>query len=205
MITQFLLQQMDYIFFCYGFSFILLAFVCYALRKESRQRLPWIWLGLFGITHGVNEWLDMLALELGDGYIFSVARLGLMALSYIFLLEFGRDGWRALGGKGPGGWIHLPLLAGVAAGAIVPKSAFFPASVVNQDSFLGLTGVPIQLVRGILALLITYALWMHYEHSRRQGLPEIGRIEKESLRNRIVFTGVMALIYRGNENGQEGW
>ncbi len=251
MITQFLLRQMDYIFFCYGFSFILLAFVCYALRNESRLGLPWIWLGLFGITHGVNEWLDILALELGDGHVLSAVRLGLMILSYVCLLEFGRDGSRALGGKGPGRWIHLPLLAGVAAGGlagvsglnsaaryayglsgglwaalalfrasgddrecrrifssaavvmacyalttgiIVPKSTFFPTSVVNQDSFLALTGVPIQLVRGILALLITYTLWLYYEHSIRQGLSEIGRIEKESLRNRTIFTGVMAVI-----------
>ncbi len=251
MITQFLQRQMDYIFFCYGFSFILLAFVCHSLRKEPRQRLPWVWLGLFGITHGVNEWLDMLALELGDGRVFAAARLGLMILSYVFLLEFGRGGWRALRGKGPGRWIHLPLLAGVAAGAlaglsglnpaaryaygltgglwaslalfqasvddresrpvfsaaavlmachaltaglIVPKSTFFPASVVNQDSFLSLTGVPIQLVRGTLALLITYALWMHYEHSKRQGLPESVRIEKDFFTNRAIFTGMLAFI-----------
>ncbi len=251
MITQFLLRQMDYIFFCYGFSFILLAFVCYSLRNESRLGLPWIWLGLFGITHGVNEWLDMLALELGAGGIFSAVRLGLITLSFIFLLEFGRDGSRALGGKGPGRWIHVPLLAGVAAGGlagasglnsaaryaygltgglwaaltlfraskddrecrlifssaavvmacyalatgiIVPKSTLFPASVVNHDSFLALTGVPIQLVRGILALLITYTLWMYYEHSKRRGLPEIARIEKDYLWNRILFTGVVAFI-----------
>ncbi len=251
MITQFLLRQMDYIFFCYGFSFILLAFVCYSLRNESRLHLPWIWLGLFGITHGVNEWLDMLALELGTGRVFSAVRLGLMTLSYVCLLEFGRDGSRALGVKGPGRWIHLPLLAAVAAGGLagisglnsaaryaygltgglwaaltlfraseddrecrrvfssaavmmacyalatgitVPKSTFFPASAVNHDSFLALTGVPIQLIRGILALLITYTLWMYYEHSKRRGLPEIARIQKDLLWNRILFTGMVALI-----------
>ena len=38
---------------------------------------------------------------------------------------------------------------GLAAGLIVPKAAFFPASAVNAEAFFQMLGFPIQLVRGI--------------------------------------------------------
>ena len=60
--STFFQGQMDYIFFFYGLAFIGLGVVCYILSKEVNQRLPWVWLALFGFTHGVNEWLDLVAL-----------------------------------------------------------------------------------------------------------------------------------------------
>jgi PAS domain S-box-containing protein len=51
-------------------------------------------------------------------------------------------------------------MAGYAlATGLVPNSApFFPASWLNDDSFLAFTGVPIQLIRGLLALWISASL-----------------------------------------------
>lgn len=60
--STFFQGQLDYIFFFYGLAFIGLGVVCYILAKEVNQRLPWIWLALFGLTHGANEWLDLVAL-----------------------------------------------------------------------------------------------------------------------------------------------
>ena len=223
-----MLAQMDYIFFVYGFAFILMAAVCVVLRPQL-PRLPWRSLALFGLLHGLNEWSDMLVLSVGGNTTFSVVILVLMTTSFFFLFEFGRRGWIALRGKGPGWWIYLPLVCGaglgafwgiggyaaatryalalpgglwsayvfflavqkdkvlgrgllvasvamalyaVAAGAIVPSAGFFPANLVNHSVFLALTGIPIQLVRTILALLIVMGIWTSY----RRGVYETARV-----------------------------
>jgi diguanylate cyclase (GGDEF)-like protein len=47
----------------------------------------------------------------------------------------------------------------VAAGIIVPAGSFWPAIFINHDAFLALTGMPIQLVRGLLACWISFSVW----------------------------------------------
>ncbi len=49
-------------------------------------------------------------------------------------------------------------LYGVAAGIIVPTALFWPANILNYDWFVQVTGVPIQLVRGVLASAISLSL-----------------------------------------------
>ncbi len=87
-----LLQQLDYIFFFYGASFFVLGTVCFAIlrRGVDTNVLPWWWLGLFGFIHGLNEWLDMIALSLGDGFLFKTVRLFVLVSSFVFLMEFAR-------------------------------------------------------------------------------------------------------------------
>lgn len=50
-------------------------------------------------------------------------------------------------------------LYGVAAGAIVPAAPFWPANAFNQSWFFQITGVPIQLVRGLLASVLALSVW----------------------------------------------
>ncbi len=50
-------------------------------------------------------------------------------------------------------------LYAVAAGLIVPWAPFWPADTFNYDWFVHLTGLPIQLVRGVLACAISFSLW----------------------------------------------
>ena len=249
MTAQFFQQQLDYIFFLYGFAFILLAAVCLIMHRERIGQLPWIWLGLFGLVHGITEWLDMVALSLGDGTAFSAVRLGLMTLSFVFLFEFGRDGLIKLQGNGPGRWIYVPLLAfaisggfaglsglnavvrytfglsgallsglsllrasrmknstrhalffaavlmagyALVAGGIVPAASFFPASVINQASFLSLTGIPIQLIRGILAVLIATSFWWYYLRHREFVLPAV--IQRTKARYGLQFSLLIVIV-----------
>ncbi len=110
MTAQFFQQQLDYILFFYGLVFILLSAVCLEMRRDPGRRLPWIWLAGFGFTQGINQWQEMLAQSEGDSPVFSAMRLALMTVSFILLLEFGREGLRQLKGKGPGRWIYFPLL-----------------------------------------------------------------------------------------------
>ena len=46
------------------------------------------------------------------------------------------------------------ILYGLATGVVVPQAGFWPAAAVNYETFTSLTGLPIQLVRGLLALWI---------------------------------------------------
>jgi diguanylate cyclase (GGDEF)-like protein/PAS domain S-box-containing protein len=215
---EFISGQMDYIYFFYGLAFIILAAVCFSMRGKQKNVLPWWWLGMFGLIHGINGWFDLLVLafSIAESPTFAVIRLFFVVASFLFLLEFARKGTIHVRGKGPGQWVIvllfllsfvgvsvgwqgfnvtvryvlgaigalwsslvLFLAAGsqntklrrclLAAGLIfglygcavvlgVPKASFFPANILNQDVFLDVTGVPIQLVRGGLAILIATAI-----------------------------------------------
>ncbi len=110
--------QMDYIFFFYGLAFIGLGVVSYILSKEVNQRLPWVWLALFGFTHGLSEWLDLVALAWPDGVWFAACRWAVMTASFLFLVEFGRLGLICRKGQGPGRWLLVILALGACLGAL---------------------------------------------------------------------------------------
>lgn len=103
-------SQMDYIFFIYGMSFFILAATCLLLINTQEKRLPWFWLGLFGFVHAINEWLDLWALSIGDTSFFRLARLAVLALSFIFLAEFSRLSFLVLKEKPLSRWFFIPWL-----------------------------------------------------------------------------------------------
>ena len=118
MVFNFLQMQMDYILFFYGFAFIILAATTWGLSSSEGRQLPWKWLCLFGLVHGINEWLDLLALSVKDSLSYSVVRLAVMAASFLFLIEFGRSGSNAVREKEIGRWVFIPLLSLAGLGAI---------------------------------------------------------------------------------------
>jgi hypothetical protein len=134
--ADFFRSQMDYIYFFTGLSFILLVPLCHFLNRRPQRLLPWVWLGLFGATHGVSEWLDLLALDLGGGPVLNAVRIILMTVSFIFLVEFGRAGMLALRRRSPGRWI-LWVLAGV---ALLGGLAGFSGLCAASRYSLGLVG-----------------------------------------------------------------
>lgn len=230
--TDFLVSRMDYIYFCYGLSFMLMAVSCYAMGDKDRARLGWGALGLFGIAHGMNEWLDLIAYSFGDDVTFSQVRLGVLIISYLFLMEFGRAGIRRLAGYGPrrrllllfaaaatlgafhgmaglnaasrymlgfggGVWASAFLfmaarrergqggvwlasaasaigLYAFATGLVVPPAGFLPASLLNNNTFLQYTGVPIQAVRCVLAVVCALSVTA-YSRKRRMIASEADR------------------------------
>lgn len=110
-------SQLDFIFFFYGLSFILLGALCLVLaRGQDDDRGATIrWIGLFGCVHGANEWLDMLALIAGDGTEFMVVRTVVLIVSFMLLAEAGRKGAETHGLPMPGPWIYIPILIGIGA------------------------------------------------------------------------------------------
>lgn len=94
MLTDFFVRNLDIVFFFYGLSFAVMAIaILVQPRRKSIFRLAdviWILAG-FGITHGINEWLDMFAIiKWPHSNLFNLIRLVILAISFIFLYEFGR-------------------------------------------------------------------------------------------------------------------
>jgi two-component system, cell cycle sensor histidine kinase and response regulator CckA len=248
MTREFISQQLDFIFFFYGFAFVLLAVVTLALNRIDKERLPWRWLIFFGLSHGLNEWLDMAAISLGDHRCFTLIRLLILAISFLFLLEFGRRSLEILKGvkispiltamlviiASWGGIFGLPGLSvsirytlgltgafstayafwlyrrrfyaqskplGIAAvafslyaifaGLIVPAAPFFPAAWLNQELFSSITGFPVQLLLGILAIIIAFAIWNAYLDHRKALL--VSFVHKE-IKSGMVIAGMVILI-----------
>lgn len=158
--TEFFERQIDFILYGYGLAFIALAIMCLAFRKSDGRGLPWIWLASFGITQGFKIWLDLFALTLGDSPSFSTARIVLMVISFICLLEFGRLGAaKILGRDTAGRWMLLPLLAITALGGL---KGWAGISLVSQY-LLGLGG-------GMLAAFVLLQASKGQEKILRQGL-----------------------------------
>ncbi|WP_256996399.1 bifunctional diguanylate cyclase/phosphodiesterase [Methylococcus capsulatus] len=131
--------QPDLIYFFDGLSFILLAAVCGAIHDRSRQRLPWLWLGMFGIAHGADEWLDLFAASLGDHPVFAWARLAVLTISFLCLFHFGVQGLVSQGVRLPVRRVYLvQALVFVGVGLLSP-SAGGGSSGVLYDA-LGLPG-----------------------------------------------------------------
>jgi diguanylate cyclase (GGDEF)-like protein len=88
---------------------------------------------------------------------YTTGLLGALAAAWVFAqhARISPDSDKRLAVTAIVGWI----LYGIAAGAIVPRAPFWPASVLNYGWFAHLTHVPIQLVRGLLACCIAFSIW----------------------------------------------
>ncbi len=247
--TDFFRGQMDYILFFYGLSFVMLSVVCFIMTRAGERRLPWVWLGLFGITHGMHEWLDVLAGGLDQLYPFKVFSLLFLISSFVALVEFGRAGTKELWGRGPGRWILIPLLAVSAAGMLggfggmEASSRFFvgmpggllsafvlyrfsrgespssrpwltagsvslalysllvlissvdfssPVFHFSEAAFIGLSGLPVELFRGLFAFAVALSVWAYSQTSSADPAYR-GRRPKNTLLPVAVFAVILAM------------
>ena len=111
---DFLISQTDYMLFLEGLALLTMGIVChFVLERGKDQKLPWAWLGWFGIVFGTSRWIDMVSFALGNQQLISANRLTASTLIFFLLIEFARTG--STGWK-PGRWIYIPLLAIVLLG-----------------------------------------------------------------------------------------
>ena len=146
---EFLKGQLDYIYFFYGLSFFLLAFICFTLDKERLRKFPWIFLGLFGLFHGATEWLDMFMIIYGRSELASILNLLTLIASFICLFEFSRIGLYRVEGRKISKLAYLPFLAllplgykyGLNGWAIMARYLLgFPAAYFAARVLYGLSG-----------------------------------------------------------------
>ncbi|MBF0502494.1 MAG: PAS domain-containing protein [Candidatus Riflebacteria bacterium] len=219
--ADFLPQQADFYLFLYGIIYMLLAAVCLLPPQEhSRIRLPWNILGLFAFLHGINEWMDLLAINISDNPVLYHFRSILFLVLSACFLEFGRNSFASVLGRAPGRWIIIPfflfclsgklidgqtsyvfarlamilpggliasgilfsaykkdmarrrslILAAVTMaiyalfeGLIVPKTLFFPFSIINNESFFGLLGFSVRFCRGACVFALAIFVWRYSE------------------------------------------
>lgn len=83
-------------------------------RAEKGATLSWWWLGIFGLTHGLNEWMGVVALFFGVTAVYRAIWLFVTGLSFVFLMEFARRGTFVVFKKRlpPAFYILLAALAG---------------------------------------------------------------------------------------------
>ncbi|MBF0521921.1 MAG: PAS domain S-box protein [Candidatus Omnitrophica bacterium] len=107
---EFFIAQMDYIFFVYGLSFFLLSITSFFLSRVRLAQPFWKWIAFFGLLHGITEWMDMLALSMGDSVSFKIVRTTLLILSFLCFVEIAREDAEKRFGQICGLWIYAPLL-----------------------------------------------------------------------------------------------
>lgn len=88
LLAGFFTIQLDYIYFIYGLSFFIFGIICLVMKDPVVYGLSWRSLGLFGLVHGFNEWLDLVNVALGDTFFFSLFRILVFIASYSFLIDF---------------------------------------------------------------------------------------------------------------------
>ena len=100
---------------------------------------------------------------------------------------------------------HLKLMIavfavyGVLAGAIVPKSSFFPANVLNYEWVVTTFGAPIQIFRALCAAVLAYSTLrvlsiFHWETQQQ--------FRENESRLRTIASASPAILFKSNTKGQ---
>ncbi|SCY93620.1 sensor histidine kinase [Alkaliphilus peptidifermentans] len=225
------------IFFIYGLAFFSMGLLALQQKKTKHSVLPLLnvirYLGLFGLIHGITEWVIMLRIaqlyQEYDIYLFGLQIL-LNSISFVYLFIFGLalleyDGkikklikylpigifiiwliavlismmvgqnnyyfWFSFFSAQSRYFLGLPstivtalalyqnsktldalklnkislnykfmtvlfVVYGILAGILVRKKDFFPANILNNELFIRIFGIPVELGRGITAVAITF-------------------------------------------------
>lgn len=110
--------QMDYVFFFQGLAFLLVVLVCFLLRSDSQQRLPWHWFALFALAQGIAAWLSLVSLNFSElTYLMTLIEV-VQIVSLLFLTEFGRSGMARLKDSDSGLWLISLLFMLTALGGL---------------------------------------------------------------------------------------
>jgi len=129
-----------------------------AIGRRSPGR--WVWLALLGLAGLGGLLAGLPGFSATSRYALALVG-GLWAAGALYLAS------RA---PGPGRWALQGaalglLLYGLTGGLVVKPAPFFPASLLNSDSFLAATGWPIQLVKGLWSLWISACLCLFAQAS----------------------------------------
>jgi PAS domain S-box-containing protein len=152
LIHQMFYRNLDVVFFIYGLAFIIMGITVLVQPKKGSEfriaNILWL-LGFFGITHGINEILDMWAIIKGRNPGLDLIRWFILIISYIALFEFGRRlfcisllRFQDKDSKSSFllGWWMLFIIGGVILGAGLLSSDFWKNGSIWTRYLLGLPG-----------------------------------------------------------------
>ncbi|TAN41463.1 MAG: PAS domain S-box protein [Nitrospirae bacterium] len=105
-----LISQLDYTYFVYGLSLLMLGAACLVQLKKDQLKLPWVFLAMFGIVSGLHAWGDLINIVFDDRKHSHDLNVIIPVFSFIFLFEFGRRGISDTENKRTGVWIYVPLI-----------------------------------------------------------------------------------------------
>ena len=117
--AEFLTSQLDYVYFAFGLTLVLLGSVATSVSRSDPNRLPWGWFAAFAYTHGIVEWLHLVERATGNDPILHVGVMVLLLGSYLLLFEFARRSHAVLRGAGPGRWLTWVAVAPPVAVALL--------------------------------------------------------------------------------------
>lgn len=97
------------------------------------------------------------------------------------------------------------LLYALLGGLVVNRAEFFPADIINTDSFLQIVGIPVQVLRAVIAVVITFSMInilkiYSWEISNRQK-ESILRLQSSEEKYRTLIETIPDIVYMVDKDG----
>ncbi|RJQ55034.1 MAG: GAF domain-containing protein [Nitrospiraceae bacterium] len=187
---NFFQENLDIVFFIYGVAFMAMGVAILTQPREASgfrlANIFWL-LALFGLVHGLNEFLDMWAIIKGRHPALDLVRWFALVISYIFLFEFGR---RLFCLTRPGSPPYQKNIARLLSWWITPVTGIiiFTAGSVSHD-FWKTGNIWARYLLGFPGGLLTGLGFLLYYKSRRETLQPL------SARKIFVVGGMSFLVY----------
>ena len=111
--SRLLTLNLDFVLMLQSGLLFLLATASWGLARHEPHR-AWRWLGWYGLAQCIQALVELVAFDAGSNPWSQVIRAILRVGSYLCLVEFAR----AASPRGPGRWIHLPIITALALAVV---------------------------------------------------------------------------------------
>lgn len=182
MIEIFLKNNLDVIFFFYGLAFVVLGmsiFIQLRVTKKSKFKLLNILplLTWFGLTHGLNEFVDMFEIIKGELLLFKVIGPIFLFISYFFIFMFGYQ-LTGISTKKLRYWSPSLIVVLFLGLPLVVGATDFINWKISARYFLGFTG----------AILSSVGIILYYKNEYR-------KLEQAQVRRYFVSAAISFGVY----------
>ncbi len=94
MLSNIFIRNLDVVYLINGLAFIILGVIIFlqlrATEKSEFRMLRILWLiAVFGFTHGIHEFIDLIILYRVENYYLKIIEISFLLISFIFLFLFG--------------------------------------------------------------------------------------------------------------------
>lgn len=171
------------VYFIYGLAFFTLGLALFIYPKKRSEFIfskDLYLIAAFGVSHGVNEWLDMYLL-VSDSLAATYLKFVILPFSYLFLFHFGVKTVMRLKGRSRNLEILTPVLALIWLGVTFTSEDIFLTGEILGRYLVGVPGI----------FLTAYALALHLPEIRKKGYPGIDRF-LEVASGSFLFYGIFS-------------